>query len=93
LLHTDRTKSDLAATDQPLPSDALGVCRQDMAGTLVRMFDLRDLVFDAEFLSLPVGETFGIGEGAVGFTVDGFLKSAMAGLEVFNPIRVNHGSS
>jgi hypothetical protein len=62
-------------------------------GKSVWMFDRRDLVFYSEFLALPVGETFGIGQGAVGFAIDGFLKAAVTGPEVFNLIVGDHGSS
>jgi hypothetical protein len=62
-------------------------------GDLVRVFDRRDFVFDSELLALPVGDLIGIGIGAVGFEIDGFLQASVPGPEGFDTILCGHGSS
>jgi hypothetical protein len=58
-----------------------------------RVLDQRDFVFDSQFLAFPVGDKVGIGEGAMGFQIDGFLQALVARPEAFETIVFAHGSS
>jgi hypothetical protein len=57
------------------------------------VFELDDLVFYAEFLSLQVVDDVVIGERAVDFLIDGILQAAMTGAEGLDTILQRHGSS
>ena len=59
----------------------------------VRPFELDDLVLNAQFLPLEIGEGFGIGEGATDFLDDFRFEIGMPGAERFETILKRHETS
>jgi hypothetical protein len=60
---------------------------------LMHVFERRDFVFYSQLLPLPVGDESQIGQGAMGFGVDGFLQAAVTRPEGLDAIVSRHGSS
>jgi hypothetical protein len=57
---------------------------------LVMPFEFDDLVFDAQLLTLEIGERFRVREGAVDFPVEFRFEMGMPGAERFETIQKRH---
>jgi hypothetical protein len=66
---------------------------EEKGAGLARMFELEELIFDAEFLSFQMGQGFFVGMRSLIFAVDFVVQVAVTGAKLFDTIIQRHGSS